>query len=52
MSNIDKVDEEESRTEASPRRVRKDSDSEEEIDEWSRPEAASTAESPDTDLAP
>ena len=47
MTNIDKVDEEESKTIVNGRRIRKDGDSEEEVEEWSRPEAASTAESQD-----
>ena len=52
MSNIDEVDEEESKTIADRKRIRKDVDSEEEIEPWSTPEGASTAESVDEDGEP
>ena len=50
MSKIDDVDEEESKTIVDKKRIRKDIDSEEEIEEWSKPETASTAESVDEEV--
>ena len=47
MSNIDIVDEQESKTRVDKKTIRKDVRSEEEVEAWSTPEAASTAESVD-----